>query len=279
MRTRSRAKKQFEEPVPLTGKRPKWNKNYRDQVLKDFGYDGNDSDSEEEDLRSTIKKMIKNANLTKNEILRMTTTNADSDSDEEEILSTLKKMVKDANLTKKEILSMTTEADEGDDAVRAMEENDKNETLLSMIFPWSLLMAVTYIFLQNHVQSDVIFIVVSVIAAIRFLHHVSVIYGNIKGWQITILTMHVSPVIIMKTCFSSLSLPAYAVMIAFQLAMEMPLNIFTSIYLVAQIVTLHLHDIAPQRVEDVLIVLNVIIPSGFWAAVLFSGLFGDKQDA
>ena len=139
-------------------------------------------------------------------------------------------------------------------------------------------MAVTYIFLQNHVQSDVIFIVVSVIAAIRFLHHVSVIYGNIKGWQITILTMHVSPVIIMKTCFSSSSLPAYAVMIAFQLAMEMPLNIFTSIYLVAQIVTLHLHDIAPQRVEDVLIVLNVIIPSGFWAAVLFSGLFGDKNE-
>ena len=67
-------------------------------------------------------------------------------------------------------------------------------------------------------------------------------------------------------------------MIAFQLAMEMPLNIFTSIYLVAQIVTLHLHDIAPQRVEDVLIVLNVIIPSGFWAAVLFSGLFGDKNE-
>ena len=48
--------------------------------------------------------------------------------------------------------------------------------------------------------------------------------------------------------------------------------------MVTQIVTLHLHDIAPQRVEDVLIVLNVIIPSGFWAAVLFSGLFGDKNE-
>ena len=230
MRTRNRRK----SPVPLNGKRPSWNVNYRDKVLKDLGY------NEEEELRRAISTMVEASNLSPEDIRQLTTT-------------------------------------DDDEAVRAMDKMNKDETLLSMIFPWILAMATSCILLQNHVRPDVIFIVVSAIAAIRFLHHLKVIYGNIKGWQVTILTKHISPIVIMKCCFSNSSLPAYAVMIAFQVAVEMPLDIYTSVYVVAQLIAMYLHDIAPQRVEDVLIVLNIIIPTGFWSAVLFSGMFGDAK--
>ena len=192
--------------------------------------------------------------------------------EEEELRRAISTMVEESNLTSEDIRELTTT---DDDAVRAMDEMNKDETLLNMIFPWILAMATSCILLQN-LRPDVIFIVVSAIAAIRFLHHLKVIYGNIKGWQVTILTKHISPIVIMKCCFSS-SLPAYAVMIAFQVAVEMPLDIYTSVYVVAQLIAMYLHDIAPQRVEDVLIVLNIIIPSGFWSAVLFSGMFGDAK--
>jgi len=154
---------------------------------------------------------------------------------------------------------------------------DKDETLQEMILPWGLTFAVCSILLKNYVEPLVLAILISVLAAIRFLHHVKVIYGNVKGWQITILTMHVAPIIVIKTYLQN-STAVYAIILAFQLAMDTPLNIWTVMYMVLQMVTVHLHELVPQRVEDVLIVLNVIIPTGFWAAVLFSGLFGDSKE-